>query len=325
MKLSIITITCRRQAALDEMARAIGAVAAKAKGIDVEWIIVDEHGRTAPVIKGVATQVVKPKRSKVRPAPATARARNTGLGVASGDYVVFIDDNRVPTESFGLVMAELAKAKQGYRPHLIQAPSAPTFVVPEDGVVGGAVWEEQAKTVPTKATNVSSCFGAPMAAFQKVKGFDESFDGESKWGDTECAVRLERSGVPFVTTKQVAILLLHRSKDDGAEIVEPRTNNNAKHWAAVMRDKDRITPTKGGIIKPEPAPVPSDVGAVDSGSDDAPAVEPAAANGNEAAAEFGDVATDPGTPRARSTRSPASVKPKKKSTKKKAPKKADKE
>lgn len=301
MKLSIITITCRREAALDAMARAVGASAAKAKGHDVEWIIVDEHARTAPVVKGVATKVVKPKRSKVRPAPATARARNTGLGVASGDYVVFLDDNRVITESFVQVMAELSDAGQAYRPHLIQAPSAPTFVVPEDGVVGGAKWEELGKNVPSKATNVSSCFGAPMAAFQKVNGFDESFDGESKRGDTECAIRVERSGVPFFTTKRVAVLLLHRSKNDGAEIVEPSTNENAKHWAAVMRDKDRITPVKGGIIKP--APVPSDAGAVDSGSDDAPASAAQPSDGSEAAAEFGSVDTDAGTPSARATRS----------------------
>jgi len=302
VKLSIITITCRQKAALGEMARTIAA-AAKNTDATVEWIIVDEHEREAPIAKNVEVLVVKPVPSEVRPAPATARARNTGLGVATGDYVIFLDDNHVITEHFLALMAELCEAGQGYRPNLVMAPSPPTFVTPEDGVIGGARWEATDKIRPSKATSVSSCFGALMSAFQEVNGFDESFDGESKWGDTECAVRLERSGVHFVATKRVAILILHRSKDDGGEIVEPATNDNAKHWGALLKDRDRIEPLKGGICAPatptalealEPEAVPGRSSSVDSGNDNLSTLDaPASVAAEVVEPEPGDMGTTP--------------------------------
>jgi glycosyltransferase involved in cell wall biosynthesis len=116
--------------------------------------------------------------------PNRGKARNAGIARASGDVIVFVDDDVVTSPRF---LASHAKAHDSEIFPL--AVSGPIINVPAPDL----------QPVPTPA-NVSRAFfvtcnvSVRRASLEAVGGFDEAFDLYG-WEDTELGARLREHGV----------------------------------------------------------------------------------------------------------------------------------
>ena len=99
-KISVITCTCRDNPNLDRMARCL----VNQTFTDFEWIIVDRQIRKRPfyyhkikdIVNGrFAVKAVEPRWSIYSDfnMPAMSAARNSGIMIASGDVLCWVDDN----------------------------------------------------------------------------------------------------------------------------------------------------------------------------------------------------------------------------------------
>jgi glycosyltransferase involved in cell wall biosynthesis len=137
-----------------------------------------------------------------------ARARNAGRAAASGDHLVYLDVDCIPSadlvtrldgdlgQADGLICCEVrylpagavsdgwteAGLHQAGRPH-------PVRVFPKDGLAPtdnpGLFW--------------SLAFGVRATTFDRLGGFDEAFDGYGA-EDTDLAFRAAAAGVPVLLT-----------------------------------------------------------------------------------------------------------------------------
>lgn len=177
MKISTIVATRNRAALLGgALASLRGQVGAPA----IEAIVVDNGSTdtTRLVAEGHgATYVFEPQ-------PNRALARNAGLAVATGEIVLFVDDDVVLPPYFVSAHAR-AQAAELF-PHVVTGPiinvSAP-----------------DARPVPTFLNGSNAFFctcnvSVPRSALTAVGGFDPSFD-KYGWEDTELGARLRAFGV----------------------------------------------------------------------------------------------------------------------------------
>lgn len=177
MKISTIVAT-RNRAAL--LGGALASLRAQVGAPAIEAIVVDNGSTdtTRLVAEGHgATYVFEPQ-------PNRALARNAGLAVATGEIVLFVDDDVVLPPYFVSAHAR-AQAAELF-PHVVTGPiinvSAP-----------------DARPVPTFLNGSNAFFctcnvSVPRSALTAVGGFDPSFD-KYGWEDTELGARLRAFGV----------------------------------------------------------------------------------------------------------------------------------
>jgi glycosyltransferase involved in cell wall biosynthesis len=177
MKISVVIATRDRAALLDG---ALRSLAAQVGAPAIETIVVDNGSSDATREVAAAHGAVY----AFEAAPNRARARNAGVAIASGEIVLFVDDDVVLPPFFVAAHAR-AHAAQTF-PHvvtgpIINVPSADHRPVPSFG----------------NASNAFFCTcnaSLPRNTFQSVGGFDESFD-KYGWEDTELGTRLRRFDV----------------------------------------------------------------------------------------------------------------------------------
>jgi glycosyltransferase involved in cell wall biosynthesis len=152
-----------------------------------EVVLVDDGSRddTARVIAAAAERATCRFVTIAQPNAGLARARNAGIARASGERIIFIDDDVLPTPAF---VAE----------HLRSHERSPGAVVR-----GAVINTESFERLPTPTwslanysanwfwtTNVS----APLAAVRAAGNFTEAFR-EYGWEDIELGLRLRARGV----------------------------------------------------------------------------------------------------------------------------------
>lgn len=177
MKYSVIIATKDRA---ELLGGALASLRAQENGPECELVVVDNGSTDAT--KEVAERhgalyayVAEPNRGK---------ARNAGIARASGDVIVFVDDDVVVPPHF---LAAHAAAHQGEIFPL--AVSGPIVNVPS----------AEHAPAPT-AVNASNAFfvtcnvSVRASALRAVGGFDEAFDLYG-WEDTELGARLRAHGV----------------------------------------------------------------------------------------------------------------------------------
>jgi len=177
MKISVVIATRNRSELLDgALASLRGQIGAPV----IEAIVVDNGSSDAtPVVadRHGATYVFEAR-------PNRALARNRGIAAASGEVVLFVDDDVVLPPYF---IAAHARAQGATLvPHVV---TGPIINVPAADV----------RPVPTFLNGSNAYFctcnvSVPRSALEAVGGFDESFD-KYGWEDTELGVRLRNFGV----------------------------------------------------------------------------------------------------------------------------------
>ncbi len=272
MKLSVITITCRANPRLSEMARTLAASLDRAPSVDLQWIVVDEQGKddavatamqsvqAMPSLNRFTAQQVPPLPSPHRYAgekmPAHNSARMAGLLVATGDYVVFLNDCTLVTQDWVSVAADCFAKGKGWRckTHVVS-----DMKVPDNGIVRMKDHHDLLRPVPP-ATVPGACWGAPHAAFEAIGGFDLAYDGEDKGHDLDAVLRLARIGVPFITTERAACVRLRRTKTKTEISTRKEAFNGVRNLKLLQKlnlDRDRtqpLQPAGNGVIQYAPPP-----------------------------------------------------------------------
>jgi glycosyltransferase involved in cell wall biosynthesis len=177
MKFSVVIATRDRAALLDG---ALRSLATQVGAPAIETIVVDNgstDGTREVAAAHGATYVYEAR-------PNRALARNAGVARATGEVLLFVDDDVVLPPFF---VAAHARAHAAHTfPHVV---TGPIINVPS----------ADQRPVPSFA-NASNAFfctcnaSVPRNTFQSVGGFDESFD-KYGWEDTELGARLRKFDV----------------------------------------------------------------------------------------------------------------------------------
>jgi len=177
MKISVVIATRNRANLLDG---ALESLRAQLGAPDVEAVVVDNGSSDdtrAVAERHGATYVFEAQ-------PNRAAARNAGIAAATGEIVLFIDDDVVLPPYFVAAHA--------------RAHAAEIFPIVVTGPIVN-VSSAGLRPVPTfvNASNAYFCTcnaSVPRSALESVGGFDESFD-KYGWEDTELGVRLRKFDV----------------------------------------------------------------------------------------------------------------------------------
>jgi glycosyltransferase involved in cell wall biosynthesis len=177
MKISVVIATRNRAALLDG---ALASLRAQIGAPEIEAIVVD-NGSTDD------TRAVAERHGAIycfEARPNRALARNVGIAAATGEIVLFVDDDVVLPPYFAAAHARTHAA--GIFPLVV---TGPIINVPSAGV----------RPVPTFVNGSNAYFctcnvSVPRSALDAVGRFDESFD-KYGWEDTELGVRLRNFDV----------------------------------------------------------------------------------------------------------------------------------
>jgi glycosyltransferase involved in cell wall biosynthesis len=177
MNISVVIATRNRAALLDGALRSLRD---QVGAPPVECIVVD-NGSTDET-RGVAQSYDAVY--AYEGAPNRAAARNAGIALATGEIVLFVDDDVVLPPFF--VSAHARAHDASPFPHVV---TGPIINVPSPDV----------RPVPTfaHASNAFFCtcnVSVPRSVLISVGGFDETFD-KYGWEDTELGARLRRFDV----------------------------------------------------------------------------------------------------------------------------------
>lgn len=278
MRISVITITTKADAKLLDMGRALVASLDRCKAgrpdLTLEWLILDDvprslgepmralHEREDVLINHLQGFVAN---GDLEPWQSANQNRNTGLMKATGDYVVFLAENTLVTVDWVGTVALLAEMGMGYRARQLEL--ADLKVDWSKPLTHGAIAEKKWRPAPSSTVG-GSCWGAPMVAFHRVGGFDLAFDGEPYGHDYECALRLERVGVRFVSTTRAVAIHLRRTVVGGRAQANPKQENNRgirnkTLIAQLIAERDRTLPRQGSAsLTPPSQPAPAATDAV---------------------------------------------------------------
>jgi len=198
-----------------------------------EIVVVDNgsRDRTAEVVRALAQSTGPAMHYVFAAEPNRGAARNAGVRAATGDIVLFIDDDvRVPERFvFAHARAHAARAGRAVSGPILNVPTAQTSPAPSLAHYSGAFF---------CTCNVS----VARAAFDAVGGFDEAFTSYG-WEDTELGLRLRRSGVGRGFAWDAYLWHIKPPHVETLATIEAKTVERG-HMAARLLQKDASLRTK---------------------------------------------------------------------------------
>jgi glycosyltransferase involved in cell wall biosynthesis len=227
VKLSVVIATKDRVAFLE---RTLDSLAAQREAPPFEVIVVDNGSRdaTSELVTARSTEVAFALLLVRVPQPNRGAARNAGIAAATGDVVVFVDDDVWLPEGF---LAAHAAAQRGVFPLVV---SGPIVNVPD----------YDARPKPTFA-NYSGAFFCTCnvsvwrTALLAVGAFDEGFDLYG-WEDTELGLRLRRYDVRRAFAWPAYLWHIKPPRSETLDVVYAKTVERATMAARLLR-------THGGL------------------------------------------------------------------------------
>lgn len=181
MEFSIVIATRNRAAYLE---RALASLRTQRGAPPFETIVVDNGSAdgTRDVLDRAARDFAS-LRYVAWPLPNRGQARNRGVAVAAGRYLLFCDDDVQLPETW---LAAHAAAHHGGAPHVVNGP-----------ILNVPSYDSRPTPGPANYSRAFLCTcnaSLPKAAFEAAGGFDENFDLYG-WEDTELGLRLRGAGV----------------------------------------------------------------------------------------------------------------------------------
>ena len=222
MKLSVVIATKDRLAYLE---RTLESLALQSGAPAFEVVVVDNGSRdaTAALVTGRAASAPFALSLVHVPQPNRGAARNAGIAAATGDVVVFVDDDVWLPEGF---LAAHAVAQRGVFP---LAVSGPILNVPDYDV----------RPLPTFA-NYSGAFFCTCnvsiwrTALLAVGGFDEGFDLYG-WEDTELGLRLRNYDIRRAFAWPAYLWHIKPPQSETLDVVYEKTVERATMAARLLR------------------------------------------------------------------------------------------
>jgi glycosyltransferase involved in cell wall biosynthesis len=181
MRISVVIATKDRAPYLS---RALASLADQTSAPSFEVIVVDNAStdETKNVVEQQAARAVYPVQYAFEPEPNRGKARNRGVALASGEFVLFADDDvQLPP---GFLAAHAAAHAGG------------TFVV-NGPIINVPSYDDRPKPAFSNYSRAFLCtcnVSLPKHAIDAVGGFDEAFRLYG-WEDTELGVRLREAGL----------------------------------------------------------------------------------------------------------------------------------
>jgi len=182
---------------------------------DLEILLIDQTKAHQPATQAFLEEN-RDRVTQVRPDFASVtKARNEGLRRATGEIIIFIDDD-VSFEP-GFVTAHLAAHADGT--DVVQGrvteqdskrPSQPTWLTDSLRFKGGDNYDRDGKT-----NNITGCnFSIRRQVVERIGYFDENFKGVSVREESDFARRAFKAGLSFKFSAEAA-LFHHRSVTGG--------------------------------------------------------------------------------------------------------------
>jgi len=196
--LSIIIPTYKRQDSLERLLKALVAQ----KGVDAEIIVVDQN---AP---GYLDGVILPGVQRlVLSSPNASDARNQGFLRSKGEYVLFVDDDLIPTEDFcaeALAIFGLHPSIGGFSP-LVYNAEGQQLALQQIGSKKITSLKEDPRIFSITDT-ISATLFFRRSYYIQTGGFDPLlFDFAKTAEDQEFFLRMLMKGLPFYYVPLVEI------------------------------------------------------------------------------------------------------------------------
>jgi GT2 family glycosyltransferase len=231
------------------LARAIDSLVAQAGAPPFELIVVDNGSTDATPDVARAASGRLSLTYVAEPEPNRGAARNRGIARASGELVLFVDDDVWLPARF---LAAHAAAHDGATP---RAVSGPIINVPS--------YDARPKAKPSNYSRAFFCtcnVSLPRAALEAVGGFDERFRLYG-WEDTELGLRLRESGVTRAFAWDAYLYHIKPPAADTLEVAMRRTVEKARMAARLVRTAPSLRArlatgayplnlVRGGIVAP---------------------------------------------------------------------------
>lgn len=216
-EISVIIPTFERCASVKRLLRALATQTLSPLAYEV---IVSIDGSTDGTYETVSSLTVPYQLHVIwQPNNGRAAARNAGLRLASGPFIIFLDDDMEPVPEF--LEAHLEAQRSDARLGVLGAiPAVIDPGAPPVARYQAARFERHLKKLATPGYHItirdffSGNFSIPRAVLEEVGGFNEAFKVYGN-EDTELCVRLLNSGVLLVYNEH-AIAREHQMKDIAA-------------------------------------------------------------------------------------------------------------
>jgi glycosyltransferase involved in cell wall biosynthesis len=164
-----------------------------------------------------------------------SRARNAGIARASGERIIFIDDDVLPLPNF---VEEHLRAQERHRAAIVRGGAIEVDDPDDLPPPVWSIWNYSGNYFWT--TNVS----APLATIRGIGGFDESFS-EYGWEDIDVGLRLRHAGVRAIFHPQALVYHIKpRPRADDVEKMMRQARAQARtavrlvrrhpHWRAYL-------------------------------------------------------------------------------------------
>lgn len=201
----ICIVTYRRTHLLSQLLASLSYVDSELLALRVVVVDNDPHESAREVVQQTSESVAFPVSYVVEERPGIPSARNRALEAwGGGDFVVFIDDDEMPSESW---LQELVMAQRAYNADVVTGPALPKFEqgVPDWVIEGGFFERERHPTgTPLPAARTSNVLIRGEVLERCGIRFDETY-GMNGGDDSDFFMRLKKQGCSIVWADQAVV------------------------------------------------------------------------------------------------------------------------